>query len=93
MCCVLMIVLMIMLVPDTLAVLVVDGLHFSERYARPLHSSIIPPPLPTPPWPVPATPLTPHLPAASRSRRWLAGGTLLAGGSLQVTQPAELHRR
>ena len=38
MCCVLMIVLMIMLVPDTLAVLVVDGLHFSERYARPLHS-------------------------------------------------------
>ena len=38
MCCVLMIVLMIMLVPDTLAVLVVDGLQFSERYARPLHS-------------------------------------------------------
>ena len=38
MCCVLMIVLMIML-PDTLAaVLVVDGLQFSERYARPLHS-------------------------------------------------------
>jgi len=38
MCCVLMIVLMIMLVPDTLAVLVVGSLHFSERYARPLHS-------------------------------------------------------
>ena len=35
---VLMIVLMIMLVPDTLAVLVVDGLQLSERYARPLHS-------------------------------------------------------